>query len=385
MLNIFNIVNDLKIENGGPSLSIKRITLETSKNKPRDSSPVTLIFQSLYKDKNLLLKPTKNIIVSNYRTKYPFFLKLGIPFLLNNQISKTLQNKIVILHGIWLPIFLWAFLICKYYKIPLVIYPHGMLMMYPLQNKKLKKIFAMVFYQKAILNYSSLIIATSNIELQQMREYGIKNPIAIIPHGIEPAKKIIKKVNKVKVALFLSRVHPGKGLPDLINAWFKVKPVGWELHIAGPDSGGHLKAILELIDSLDLNSSIKYVGPLYDDAKVKAFTNSDLFVLPSFSENFGLVIGEALSYGLPVITTCNTPWESLIHYKAGWLVGKGHKTLEGALRNATNLNNSKLSEMKKNAVEFSKLFQWNHVGEKLIASYNWVLAGTDKPPYIHTI
>src|SRR6185369_15513882 len=108
-------------------------------------------------------------------------------------------------------------------------------------------------------------------------------------------------------ALFLSRIHPKKGLLNLIEAWARLRPKNWELCIAGPDETNHLAAVMRLLGSFGLERQVRFLGELWGDAKSQAFLDSDLFVLPSFSENFGLVIAEALAHGIPVITTQATP------------------------------------------------------------------------------
>ena len=136
----------------------------------------------------------------------------------------------------------------------------------------------------------------------------------------------------MKVVLSLGRLHPLKGLDLLISAWAEVKKCAnagirecanessWQLVIAGPDEQGtqeQLKALsekfkLKVVEPRDLSgvcdADILFMGSVYGDEKWALMQRADIFVLPSRSENFGMVVGEALSCGVPVVTTAVGPW-----------------------------------------------------------------------------
>jgi glycosyltransferase involved in cell wall biosynthesis len=182
------------------------------------------------------------------------------------------------------------------------------------------------------------------MEGENVRRAGFNNPIALIPNGVElPAAlekpEIRNQKSAVRRALFLSRIHPKKGLLNLVKAWDAVqksearsqKPeVGipasdfrspasdkWELLIVGPDEGGHLAEVQAAVRNAGLERQIHFHGEVMGEDKIECYRGADLFVLPSFSENFGLVIAEALSCGVPVITTRETPWEELETHRFG--------------------------------------------------------------------
>ncbi len=117
--------------------------------------------------------------------------------------------------------------------------------------------------------------------------------------------------------LFLSRVHPQKGLPMLIKAWATVQPENWELVIAGPDEDGHRIELAAMIRQAGLEEDVRFVGPVSDADKWPLYRSADLLVLPTHSENFGLVIAEALAAEVSVITTKGGPWEHLETYGCG--------------------------------------------------------------------
>ncbi|MFO0941590.1 MAG: glycosyltransferase [Pirellulales bacterium] len=123
---------------------------------------------------------------------------------------------------------------------------------------------------------------------------------------------------------------------ELIEAW-KLAAVGdaWELVIAGPDEKGFKRTVQQKIEANGLSSSVSFTGPLDDQAKWQAYRNAELFVLPSFNENFGIVIAEAMAAELPVLTTTGTPWRCLQENEMGWWVNPTPEKLSLALAAAT--------------------------------------------------
>ena len=109
---------------------------------------------------------------------------------------------------------------------------------------------------------------------------------------------------------------------------------------------------------------------------------SKIFVLPTFSENFGLVIAEALSYGLPTITTKGTPWSSLEKANAGWWCEASINEFENVLKVATNLNENDYKIMSQNAYNLSKSYDWDQISKSYLELYNWILYKTNKPSFI---
>src|SRR5207248_3046583 len=125
---------------------------------------------------------------------------------------------------------------------------------------------------------------------------------------------------ELRTALFLGRIHPIKGLSLIIDAWAKLRPRKWQLQIAGPDEVGYRAELEKIVSAVSLSGAVHFSGPVHGEAKDRAFANADLFILPSFSESFGMVIGEALAHGVPVLTTTKTPWSKIAAEGCGWSV-----------------------------------------------------------------
>ena len=272
--------------------------------------------------------------------------------------------------GIWEPFHIKLFLRAKLNKKKIIISTLGALEPWALEQKKFKKKIAWHLYQKKILNNCDHIHATSDDEKKHLVELGVKTPIKIIPHGviIRSAKKIKKKNKSKKEALFFSRIHEKKGILELLNSWSIIKPDDWILKIYGPVSNiSYMKKIKEHILRLSLEESVFILDPVFEyDQKEEIFLNSDCFLLPSKSENFGMSIVEALSYGLPVLTTEDTPWKILKKINGGKIIKLTQENLTSSLKEITLMNNEELIAMGSRGREFLKK---NYDINKIILDY----------------
>ncbi len=282
-----------------------------------------------------------------------------------------------ILHdnGIWLPHNHRLAGLCKKRGIPRVVSVRGMLEPWARKHKRLKKWIAWEVYQRRDLASAACHHVTSAAEAKNVKGFGWKVPICEIPNGVDIpiAAKHSPRISRSKIALFMGRIHPVKGLPMLIEAWDRVRPEGWTLRIAGPDEGGHRIKLEEMIDRAKLSGSCEWTGELAGEAKAAAFRCADLFVLPSHTENFGMAIGEALGYCLPVITTQGTPWKLLETERCGWWVPVTVDGLAAALNDATSKHSDELSEMgKRGQAVMVERFAWRRIAEEFIACYHRV-------------
>jgi glycosyltransferase involved in cell wall biosynthesis len=178
----------------------------------------------------------------------------------------------------------------------------------------------------------------------------------------------------IRRLLFLSRIHPVKGLVPLIEAWDQIRPAGWEVIVAGPDEEGHRSELERLLIRKRLQASFRFVGAADDAHKAQLFASADLFVLPSFSENFGLVVAEALSYGVPVLTTRGAPWEVLNRIGAGWWVDSGVAGVAQGLRIALATTAAERRRMGLAGQAYIReQLGWQDAARKTIQAYRWCL------------
>ena len=196
----------------------------------------------------------------------------------------------------------------------------------------------------------------------------IKAKIKVLPHGIEVQSKNYVRNNSLKKAIFFSRIHEKKGLLELVESWKKLNNLGWILEIYGPVSNkNYFSLVKKKIDELDISKKVKILEPVYNKKKKEEIlSNADLFILPSKSENFGMSIGEAMSFGIPVLTTTATPWLIINKYQAGKIFEFSQKNLTESLRYILDLPVAELSRMGNNA---KKLVEQNYNFPKIIKQY----------------
>jgi glycosyltransferase involved in cell wall biosynthesis len=283
-------------------------------------------------------------------------------------------------HGLWLPTNHVAALASRRAGVPLVISPRGMLGSWELRFKGWKKRLAWRVYQARDARSARLIHVTSADEGEAVRAAGIKSPLAVIPNGVEVPAQRVRPMRPRRRALFLSRIHPKKGILTLVTAWAQIRPPAWELMIVGPDADGHKKSVEDLVRAEGLSDVITVAPATSDEEKWETYADADLFVLPTFSENFGIVVAEALASGLPVITTTAAPWEAVATHKLGWWTDVGLEPLAIALREATSMSDDQRHELGRRGREYViRHFSWLQVGQEMRAVYEWLLQGGQRP------
>jgi glycosyltransferase involved in cell wall biosynthesis len=319
-------------------------------------------------------------------------------------------------HAIWLP---FSHEFTRYAlenSIPFVVSSRGMLEPWALNHSKWKKKLAWVVYQNRDLQRATAFHATALSEAESIRRLGFKQPIAVIPNGVELpnlpeavrrrsevglpwrsdaktggqlalAKRSVdlrsdKHVGK-KTALFLSRINPKKGLPMLLDVWANIALKDWRLVIAGNDDSNHLTEVEGKIRQHGLQEVVEITGPLFGTDKEKAFRNADLFVLPSYSENFGIVVTEALAYEVPVLTTKGCPWQELETRNCGWWVDPTHEGIEMGLRQAFSTPDDELAAMGvRGRTLVEENYLWPAIAEKMMEFYEWILHEGTKPDFV---
>jgi len=297
-------------------------------------------------------------------------------------------------HGVWLLSNHWHALAARKNNRAYVVNPRGDLQVKSLSYNKwklVKKKIAWHLYSKNDINKASCIITTSLQEAAAIRKLKIKTPIAIIPNGIDikefPAT-IEHHNNEKKVALFLGRINPIKGLDILIRAWSSLPnniQEKWELHIAGnSDPENYILELKSLVAKLKLEDSIKFVGQKTGEEKIKTYLTSDLFILPSHNENFSNVVVEALLCECPVITTQGTPWKSLADNNIGWWVELSPENLCNAIIDASSLSDEQRWEKgKKGRALIIDNYSLESVSKKTVQLYEWVLKKGVMPDFVN--
>lgn len=309
--------------------------------------------------------------------RVPFFPRFGYAPAMRRALA-LLQPDLVHVHGLWRYPSLLARRWSQRHHRPYVVSPRGMLEPWAWQHRAWKKRPVWWAWEKSNVQKANLLHATSEEEARNLRHLGIRRPIALIPNGVDLPewREPVTPGDRLRTVLFLSRIHPVKGLINLVEAWRQTRPQGWQVVIAGPDDGGHQTEVASTVRAAGLDGEFVFVGPVNQAQKWDIYRRADIFVLPTFSENFGLVIAEALACGVPVITTKSAPWKVLEQARCGWWIDVGVSPLVAALREAISLSDVERREM---GVRGRKLveahFSWPKIAADVKSVYEWILGG----------
>jgi glycosyltransferase involved in cell wall biosynthesis len=356
---------------GGPAFSVSRLAVALA-----DAGAEVGLWASDRSAANTPLVPATSPVLRLTGTDSEALDRFGQPDILHD-------------NGIWLLHNHRFAAVAEQHGIPRVVSTRGMLEPWAISHKGLKKKIAWRLYQRRDLKQALCHIATGEAEARSLQCLGLRVPIAIVPNGVDvpeerpfdiasESEEACRKGRK-RTALFLGRIYPIKGLPMLIEAWARVRPDGWLLRIAGPDEAGHQKQVERAVSAAGLGEVVSFTGPIEPQMRTSTFRDADLFVLPTHSESFGLVVAEALAHSLPVLTTTAAPWSIVRERGCGWSVDASVDGIADGLRQATRLDSDTLRSMgAKGRILVSAKFSWKHVADLMLLTYDAVL--TDKMP-----
>jgi glycosyltransferase involved in cell wall biosynthesis len=322
-----------------------------------------------------------NVAVKIFRNS-KFIKRLGISIDMFKYLKHASKKGNVLLHNnsIWMfPNIYPGLLKMLYPNIKLILSPRGTLSEYALSISKWKKKIVWPL-QKISFRYADCFHATGENEYYEIRKLGYKQPIAIIPNGVDiPILHKLNGKSKNKKLLYLGRIHKKKGLETLINCWSKLenKYSNWSLDIVGRLDSSYSNRIIDMAKQSDCRR-INFVGELTGNEKNLAYQNADLFILPTHSENFGIVVAESLANSTPVIVTNNTPWGQINNKRVGWCVPNDEAIICNTMEIAFNSN--ELEEMGKRGRKWMKEdYSWYSIAVKMRDLYEWIDGKENKP------
>ncbi len=300
----------------------------------------------------------------------------------------ALPMDLMHLHGIWMDNQRASLCAQKKREIPVVISPRGMLDPWAVQNAAWKKRMVEHLFARESLERATCIHALCRSEAESIRSYGLQNPIAVIPNGVvlpelpekEPGTEGRKRL------LFLGRIHPKKGLKELLQAWSMVQgsqssfSQDWQLIIAGWDDGGHEPELRKLVGELGIERTVEFPGPAYGADKDALLRSADAFILPSYSEGLPMSVLEAWSYAQPVLITefCNLA-EGFEHNAALHIAPDADSIVEG-LNKLFLLDGAGLRALGKNGRQLvEQRFTWRRIAKDMMDVYTWCITGKSPP------
>jgi glycosyltransferase involved in cell wall biosynthesis len=393
-MKIAFITENLDVSFGGPSQTIPKLVYGL-----RNFTNDVEIFIIKRKQSRL-----RNELLNLFNLKYRIFnidfeYKVDYSYLLKSSLTRFLESDedaIVHVNNLWRWSPYKALKLAQSMNRKSILSARGMLLDAAMSKSRVFKFFAWNLIFKPLVNKTDCIHVTSVPEADALRSMGLTIPIAIIAHGIQEyesissqqkiaAKKSLNISIERNYILFLSRITEHKGLHILLDAFSNVCDYlnDFDILIAGEFSDALYKLKIEnIIAERNLVDRVKYLGEISGIDKANAYKAATLFVLPSRSENFGVVIGEALSYGVPVITTHGTPWSVLSENKIGAWVRYNTEDIAEQIKYFCTLSYEEQEKMQLAIQNTIAEYSWDHSSQNMFELYKWVIRKSPTPIFV---
>lgn len=284
-------------------------------------------------------------------------------------------------HSLWLLTLGYAHRAARRHRAPLVISPRGMMSGWAWRHRASRKRLASWLLHPGAIAGATGWHATSEEEAADIRALGLRQPICVAPNGvtIPSAADLVAsrqhwlatcpKIQGRRVAVFYSRFHSKKRVRELVDLWLRAPREDWFLLLVG---------VPEEFSAAEINHWIASSGGVdraqaFDGSTRPApFGVTELFVLPSHSENFGLVVAEALAAGVPALVSEGTPWAGLAERGAGWQIA--WEKWETELPTVLNTDSSELRRAGARGRDWmAESFTWSSAAKKLNDFYRSLL------------
>jgi glycosyltransferase involved in cell wall biosynthesis len=378
-LRAVHIVASIDDEAAGPSVSVPRLAEAQAQTGLRAELSTVATGDA----------PTRGLAPSVPHLRHPPSFA-GVPLvsklvpseaMRRDLVNRAGQIQIAHTHGLWLlPNIYPAAMTAA--GTHFVLSPRGMLGADALAFSRGKKRVFHTLVQKRALARVSLLHATSEAEVEDIRFFGLTQPVVMAPNGVDiPPEAPARAMTEPRTILSLGRLHPKKGLDRLIRAFAAIEREipGWRLRIIGPSEMGYGPELEILARNLG-SAAISIEPPLFGEAKLAAYREASVFVLPTLHENFAMTVAEALAAGTPVVSTKGAPWGGLETERCGMWVDHGPEPMAAALRTMMALSDEERAEMgARGRAWMARDFCWERVARTLIGAYEWLTKGGDAP------
>ena len=281
---------------------------------------------------------------------------------------------------------------------PYLLSTHGML--YPTALKISswkKKLMGAFWYNKDIMK-ATCIHVTCHQEMEYVREYGYKGPIAIIPNPVvfpqEVSSSFIDENQKYRIQSkkqigFLGRLHPIKKVENIIYAMALLNEGESKLlsfQVMGKFDKSYEAFLRAEAKRLNLEDSVNFVGFVSGLEKYQRLSQISALMVPSEQENFGMIVPEALICGTPVYASLGTPWSELNEYNCGWWKDNEPETIVKVIREIIHMDDSEICAMGVRGRQLvEEKYEQHMVAIMMRDLYNWLLTGNTKPKFVHTL
>lgn len=314
-MNVLHVVPYINLSAGGPSVAVRNFAKNSGEYGWQARIVTTRMFYDS-KEHNLEKSLRKeNLSVRIIRAgRWRPLLALE-----RRTLEREIQEADVVhLHTLWTPLTAYTRSICSKLAKPYILMPHGMLSSYSLRRKGIRKRIYYRLIEKYNVEQARCLMFTSRYEQELAAEAfpglprGTVVPLgageSVVRDRAELAESFRNKYPIVagkRIILFLSRIHPVKGLDRLLGNFQSILAThpNAMLVVVGGGDNRYVKQLINTVSDKNLEHAVVFTGPLMSESKWEAYAAAEVFVLPSRHENFGLVVAEAMHMGLPVIVT----------------------------------------------------------------------------------
>ena len=321
MMNVHHIVPGIADQSSGPSRSVPALCSALLREDVRVALHI--------------LEPKPDRLFEFDLHAYPawrLLRRLGVsPSMRDALVGVAMSADIMHIHSLWMMPNIYPGKATQGTNCRLVISPRGTLSPWALRLSRFRKRIVWACGQRKTVEHVDCFHATAPSELEDIRRLGFTAPVAVIPNGVDIPSldgEFSSNANARRRLLFLSRIHPKKGVDVLLRSWASIEKqfLDWELCIAGPDTNAYAQSMKSLDSELQLRR-VSFLGAIDGEEKRRTFLSASAFVLPTHSENFGIAVAEALAHGVPAIVTKGAPWSGIETNNCGWWIDIGEESL----------------------------------------------------------
>lgn len=294
-------------------------------------------------------------------------------------------------HGLWTYVSRVSARVARRLRRPHVISVRGMLEPWALQQRAWRKKIAGWMYQNRALREAACLHVLNRREAQSVRAIGLRNPLALIPNGVDlPENSMPREVLEAafpqlkgtKWLLYLGRIHPQKGLLHLASAWARVCSdfPDHTLVVAGPEQSGHWTEVEQILRSQGADGRYQYTGMLRGELKASALGNAEALVLPSYTEASSMALLEALAHGRPVIATHASNFPLIATQQLGFLCEPQTDSIAESLSRLLSIPGAQREAMGQRGLRLVKeQFAWSVIAAQMIELYRYLLNEGPRP------
>lgn len=377
-LRVLHVIPSIDLEGGGANRACCELCEALA------AAGVKVSLYSVEWSQNNHQLPTRGVNTRVFRRHGPVGFSLGLTGCLLRGVR---NHDIVHVHSLWMYPNIPAALAAKIAGLPYVVSPHGSLDPWKLRFKGLRKRVYGALVEKRILEGAAAIIAGNGPDLEAIKTYVPSADVRIVPYGAhldaitrpisrEVFDRLWPKADGRRVVLYLGRLDRNKGVDLLIRAFSRLPSQFADvlLLIVGPDSNNMSRSeLMALTAGLCIQDRVRFTGMVSEEEKLAAYQYSDIYVLPSLSENFGYTVLESLARGTPVLISRALPWPEVPAERAGRVVQADMGQLVEGLIRLLSLERSDLRAMGERGRAIARRYDSVNVADQMMRVYESVL------------